>query len=536
VSILEIFHALFLSWSRLAIGLAISVFISFFLGILAGINKTAEKIIIPIVDILQSIPILGFFPVAVYFFVYFVPSLGPELAAIFLIITSQVWNLIFAVYESVRAIPAYIIEAAELSNLNIFQKIYKIYIPSSWPRVIGNFPISWAIGLYFLSSSEIISLGTTSYQLLGIGSLIFNLFNENDFNDLFISFIFLILAIIATHILFFRPLDEWSKKFKYQFVGEEEKIRRPWFISAFIRTTRPLSSLATRTIIPRIPISPFIKKQNLEPIYTLVVKEIKNSYFKNKTLYHITKIIKYIFFISFIALLIYFIYLFYYPISQVFSLLLQTSLLVNLLLATGYSALRILISVILMMPIIFLGIFIAVNKKAKRFLLPIILIIASIPAPLFIPLMILILGPSINIISILVIISGSMWYIFYNVYSAISSIPLEIKEVVFLSNLSRFQKFSKFYFPAMLPGLITGSITAVGGAWNALIVAEWIQIGNNTYYVYGLGAIIDEAASTGNLNLLYAALIFMVFVVVLLDRTLWKKLYDYATSKFRYER
>jgi NitT/TauT family transport system permease protein len=267
-----------------------------------------------------------------------------------------------------------------------------------------------------------------------------------------------------------------------------------------------------------------------------VVKEIKNSYFKNKTLYHITKIIKYIFFISFIALLIYFIYLFYYPISQVFSLLLQTSLLVNLLLATGYSALRILISVAIMMPIIFLGILVAVDKKVKRFLLPVILIIASIPAPLFIPLMILILGPSINIISILVIISGSMWYIFYNVYSAISSIPLEIKEVVFLSNLSLFHRFSKFYFPAMLPGLITGSITAVGGAWNALIVAEWIQIGNNTYYVYGLGAIIDEAASTGNLNLLYAALIFMVFVVVLLDRTLWKKLYDFATSKFRYER
>jgi ABC-type anion transport system, duplicated permease component len=149
VSILEILYALALSWLRLAIGLAISVVISFFVGILAGINKTAEKIIIPIVDILQSIPILGFFPVAVYFFIYFVPSLGPELAAIFLIITSELWNLIFAVYESVRSIPAYIMEQAELSNLNIFQKISKIYIPSSWSQVIGNFPISWAIGLFF---------------------------------------------------------------------------------------------------------------------------------------------------------------------------------------------------------------------------------------------------------------------------------------------------------------------------------------------------------------------------------------------------
>jgi NitT/TauT family transport system permease protein len=534
VSILEILYALALSWLRLAIGLAISVVISFFVGILAGINKTAEKIIIPIVDILQSIPILGFFPVAVYFFIYFVPSLGPELAAIFLIITSELWNLIFAVYESVRSIPAYIMEQAELSNLNIFQKISKIYIPSSWSQVIGNFPISWAIGLFFLSSSEIISLGTTTYQLLGIGSLIFNLFSMNDINDLLLSFVFLILAIIATHVLFFRPLNEWAKKFKYE-LKAEETYRTPWFISTFVRTTRPIRSFARRIIVPRIPISPFVKKQNLEPTYTLTTEEINENYAKQKVLIPIKKLLKFVLYFLLLTIVAYFVYLIYYPISQALNLLLQTPVLINLLLATGYSALRILISVALMMPVLFLGIFVALNKLAKRVLLPIILIVASIPAPLFIPLLIFVFGPQIDAISILVIISGSIWYIFYNVFSAIESMPADIKEVMSLSNLSPLQRFSKFYFPALLPALITGSITAVGGAWNALMVAEWIQVGDNVYSVNGLGAVIDEAASVGNLNLLYAALIIMVLVVVLLDRTIWKKLYDYTTSKFRYE-
>ena len=189
-----------------------------------------------------------------------------------------------------------------------------------------------------------------------------------------------------------------------------------------------------------------------------------------------------------------------------------------------------------MFPIIMLALLVATNNLAKRVLLPLILIIASFPAPLFIPLIILLFGPKVEIIAILVIISGSIWYIFYNAYSSIQLIPEDIKECILLSNLSKIQKFKKLYFPAMLPGLVTGFITAIGGAWNALIVAEWISIGNEVYSVkYGIGKLIDSAASSGDLNLMYASLIMMILVVVALDRTLWKKLYDYATSKFRYE-
>lgn len=532
MSILEIAYALALSWLRLAIALVFSLIISFFVGVLAGISKTAEKIIIPIVDILQSIPILGFFPVAVYFFVYFLPFYGLEIAAIFLIITSEIWNLIFAVYESVRSIPAYVLEQANLSNLTTFQKIFKIYIPSSWPRIVGNMPISWAIGLYFLSSSEIISLGTTSYQLLGIGSIIFNLFTESDFNGLFWAFAFLILAIIGTHILFFRPLDQWAKKFKYELVGAEA-LKTPWFISTFIRSTKPLVSLARRVTVPRIPISPFVKKQNLEPVYDLSTQETKTS--SHRQSIKLQKIMKYFLYALLIGIAIYIVYLMSNPIAQALNLLLQYNVLGYLLAATGYSALRIVLSVFIMIPVIFLALFVAVNKIAQRILLPVILIVASLPAPLFIPIMILWIGINLNIISILVIISGSIWYIFYNAYSAINSIPNDIKEAVSISKISSLQKFKKLYFPAILPGLITGLITAVGGAWNALIVAEWIQIGNKTYSVEGIGSVIDNAASTGNLNLLYAALIIMVLVVVVLDRTLWKKLYDYVTNKFKYE-
>jgi ABC-type anion transport system, duplicated permease component len=535
--ITTIIYALALSWLRLAIGMVISIIISIFVGILAGMNKTAEKIIIPIVDILQSIPILGFFPVAVFFFVNFVPLIGVEMAAVFLIITSELWNFIFAVYESVRSIPSYILEQAQLSNMSLMDKIAKIYIPSAWPRIIDNIPISWAIGLFFLSSSEIISLGTTTYQLLGIGSITFQLFNLGDFQDLYIAFISLFLALVGTHALFFRPLNEWSQKFKYEFTSSVTSTKIPWFISTFIRSSRPFRNITKHIVIPRRPISPFIKSRNLEPSYLPPSIEGNVLSYKNKiAIFNIAKILRYITYIALILITGIFIYFITGPIINSIYILENLNNFIYILTSVAYSGIRILIASAIMFPIIMLALLVATNNLAKRVLLPLILIIASFPAPLFIPLIILWFGPKVEIIAILVIISGSIWYIFYNAYSSIQLIPEDIKECILLSNLSKIQKFKKLYFPAMLPGLVTGFITAIGGAWNALIVAEWISIGNEVYSVkYGIGKLIDSAASSGDLNLMYASLIMMILVVVALDRTLWKKLYDYATSKFRYE-
>src|SRR5579875_99499 len=529
--IVTLIEALALSWLRLFIGIVISILLAFGLGILAGVNRTAERIIIPLIDILQSIPILGFFPVAVICFITFFPIIGAEMAAVFLIITSQLWNLIFAVYESVKSIPSYILETVELSKLSVLQKIAKVYIPSSWPRIIDNLPLSWAGGLFFLSSSEIISLGTTSYQLLGIGSMTFILFSLGDYNDIAIAFLLLFLALVATHMLFFRPLNIWSQKFKYETTAEATA-KVPWFISSFFRTTKPLKILAKHVFIPRRPLAPIFKKQYAEPPYTL------ESHEKDKiiSLSKLIKFFKWIITPIFIILILLGVFLDLKAIINIVNYYFKQDMLLLLVTSAAYSALRIAIATAIMLPIIFLAILAVTNSFTKRFLLPIFLFLASFPAPMFIPYMFILFGNNVELISIAVIISGSIWYIFYNTYSSLRLLPSDLKEVVELSKLSKLQKFTKLYLPAMLPGLVTGLVTAIGGAWNALIVAEWIQIGNSVYSVnFGLGKILDEAANIGDLNLLYAPLLFMVIIVVLLDRLFWKRLYNYVTNKFKYE-
>jgi NitT/TauT family transport system permease protein len=271
---------------------------------------------------------------------------------------------------------------------------------------------------------------------------------------------------------------------------------------------------------------------------TLVPIEIKKP---SKTYVNEIRIIKImiksLIYLILIGLIIYLTFLMLPALIGAFQVLTNLSQLLYILYGTGISSIRILVSVIFMLPLIVLATYVSLNKLLKSIILPLFQILASIPAPLLFPLIVYWLGESrIEFASIIIIMLGSMWYVFYNSFSAVESIPNELREACTLSGLQRFLLFKKLYIPALMPGLITGLITAVGGAWNALIVAEWITLGNNTYEVHaGIGKIIDQAANAGNFNLMYAALLVMVIIVVVLDRTVWRKLYDYVTSRYKYE-
>ncbi len=534
ISVTTILVALGLSWTRLGIALILSTIISFGVGILAAVNRKAEHIIIPVIDVLQSIPILGFFPVAVFFLVTYFPKYGLEMAAIFLIITSQVWNMIFAVYEASKSIPSEFIELMNIYNMNWWQRVRKIYIPASIPRLISNLSVSWAVGLFFLSSSEIISLGTTSYQLFGIGSLIAQIVESGQIIDIYISFGSLIIALILTHTLIFNTLYNWSIKYKYELVSTAKPTS--WLISTFVRATKPFKVFAKQVRSPRRPLSPvaksIISKEVLIPIETK-----KPSKIHEKEARIVRILAKLVVYSVLIILTIYLGILVYPALVGALQVLMDISEFYYILYGIGVSGLRILVSVVLMLPLIVIATYVSLSRLLKAIVLPLFQILASIPAPLLFPLIVQMLGESrIEIASIIIIMLGSMWYVFYNSFSAVESIPNELKEACALSGLQKFSLFRKLYFPALLPGLITGLITAVGGAWNALIVAEWISLGNRVYEVHaGIGRIIDHAANAGNLNLMYAALLIMVLVVVILNRTVWRKLYDYVTLRYRYE-
>ncbi|MGC9164595.1 MAG: ABC transporter permease subunit [Thermoprotei archaeon] len=535
ISAITILMAIGLSWARLGIALIFSIFISFCFGILAVVNKKAEHIIIPLIDVLQSIPILGFFPIAVFLLVMYFPNYGLEMAAIFLIITSQVWNMIFAVYESSKSIPTELIELMKIYNMNWLQRIKRIYIPASMPRLIANFPVSWAVGLFFLSSSEIISLGVTSYQLFGIGSLIAQIVESGQTIDLYISFGLLILILILTHSLVFNPLYSWSLKYKYEMVAMTTPVQRPWFVSTFVRATKPFRILARQVRVPRRPLSPITRPiSNEQVILPIELRQPKIWEKEIRIIWLITKLTVY----SFLILLTVYLSIVVWP-AFVGALQVFTNIneLVYILYGIGISGVRIIISVIFMLPLIIVAVYVSLSKVLKQIFLPVFQILASIPAPLLFPLIVQWFGENrIEIISIVIIMLGSMWYVFYNTFSSIEALPNELKEACILSGLRRLSLFRKLYLPALMPGLVTGLITAVGGAWNALIVAEWLSLGPKIYSVHeGIGKIIDEAASQGNLNLMYAALIMMVVVVVVLDRTVWRKLYDYVTTHYKYE-
>lgn len=533
ISVTTILVAISLSWARLGIALVLSTFISFVFGILAAVNKKAEHIIIPIIDVLQSIPILGFFPIAVFFLVAYFPGYGLEMAAIFLIITSQVWNMIFAVYESSKSIPTEFTELMKIYNMSWLQRIKRIYIPASIPRLIANFSVSWAVGLFFLSASEIISLGTTSYQLLGIGSLIAQIIESGNVIDLYISFGLLILMLILTHSLIFSPLYNWSLKYKYEMTASVAP-SKSWFISTFVRATKPLRILVRQVRVPRRPLSPITKPISNEQ--AMIPIELKQPKWEKKVKI-IEFVIKLTIYSFLIVLAIYLGIIIWPAFISALQIFMNIKELIYILYGIGVSGIRIIISVIFMLPLIIVAVYVSLNRILKQFLLPIFQILASIPAPLLFPLIVQWFGEhQIEIASIIIIMLGSMWYVFYNTFSAIEALPNELKEACILSGLRRFSLFRKLYLPALMPGLVTGLITAVGGAWNALIVAEWLQLGPKIYSVHaGIGKIIDEAANLGDLNLMYAALIMMVIVVIALDRTVWRKMYDYVTVRYRYE-
>jgi len=506
---------------RMSIAFILSLVFAFFYGYYAATNKIGEKILIPLLDVLQSVPVLGFFPAAIAFFILFFngSSVGVEIAAIFLIFTSMAWNIAFAVYESIKTIPQELSEAVSLFGLNNWQKFLKLYLPASIPKTVYNGILSWSAGWYFLVACEIISLGSQTYSLPGIGSFLVNVASKGDFTGLILGLAFLVLIIFAFNFLVWQPLSVWSEKFKYEEVSYSTQ-ETLW--SSFFKSFPFFITIKGRAM------------QALELAYSFFYKlsnPFRKFYFthvENK-IPLIKKIIFYLLALTFLYLLIELLLFFAGIFSSTLppdSSLIPESLLLSLA--------RLVVSFILTCFItIPLGIYVGLNGSKK--LLYFFEALSAIPATALFPVIILIVSAftSFEFSVILLILTGMMWYVFFNVVAGVASIPQDFKDVKKVFGLNLKSYLSKIVIPAMMPSFITGSITAFGGGWNALIVAEYVNFGGKILKVNGIGSLIDISVySSNNVKLLALSLLAMTLFIIILNTLVWKKLYKWAFKHY----
>lgn len=523
----EVFSLPFYGFSsllRMIIAFIFSVVFAFFFGYYAATNKLGEKLLIPILDVLQSIPVLGFFPAAIAFFILFLngSSVGVELAAIFLIFTSMAWNMAFAVYESIKTVPRELCDVTRLAGLNSWQRFLKLYLPASIPKVVYNGILSWSAGWYFLVACEMISLGSKTYTLPGIGSFLVQTAARADITGLFLGLAFLMAIIFVFFILVWQPLSVWSEKFKYEEISYSTQ-QTIW--NAFFKSFPLMIQIKGKAT------------ELLEKIYRALYNAtnlFRAVYFKHfeKTIPVIKRAIFYLLIITAFYLLIQLILFFSNILSS--SLPPQTATIpMDLLL----SFIRLTVSFIITCAItIPMGIY--VGLKGSKKILYLFETLSAIPATALFPVIILIISSfaGFELSVILLILTGMMWYVFFNIVAGVSNIPQDLKDLQKIFQLKPRQYLQKIIIPAMTPSFITGSITAFGGGWNALIVAEYINFGGKILQVRGIGSLIDYSVySTNNIKILALSLLAMTAFIIILNMLVWKKLYKWAFKKYSME-
>lgn len=558
---------------RMFAALGISFLAALVIGITAARNRFASKIIIPVIDILQSVPILGFFPAAIVFFITLFNGspIGIEIAAIFLIFTSMVWNMIFAVYESVLSIPVELLETAQSYRANPILQFRRLFLPASIPKLIYNGILSWAAGWYFLTAAEIISMGSKKYTLHGLGSLLSTSVSSGEYLQSLIAIILLISIIMLTDFFFWRPLESYANRFRYDYSSSSSSDVMPSAarkhgiqqFGLYLRNQNLARIFLRRAAFPSVHLSDFLimhprslvhaESHRTIEILSEFVSTFESHLFPVLTWFSLVtnkKNLKLIMAVSvsvIAAVLIISIFIEAGVISKSLATLYSMyralydsppskKLISQIPLALLLSYLRLIsayaITLAWTVPV---AIKIAKSQHFSR-IMPVFQTIASIPATAFFPFVVALvplLPGGLEFPSILLILTGMQWYLLFNLIGGVRSISSDIEETAKAFRATKRQYIKHVLFPSLYPSFITGSITAWGGGWNSLIVAEYIVFGKHTFYVLGIGSLIDFAAyNLGNTVLLLLLVGLMSMVVVTINRLVWRRLYIRIVKKY----
>jgi NitT/TauT family transport system permease protein len=506
---------------RMLAAYVLSVLFTLFYGRMAAYNKRAERIMLPILDVLQSVPILSFLPVVLLSLTAIMPQrLAVELASIVLIFTSQAWNMTFAWYQSLNTIPKELREASAIFRLNTWMNFKSLELPFAAIPLIWNSMMSWAGGWFFLMAAEIFTVGQHSFRLPGLGSYLQTAALQGNYTALAWGLGVLTIVILVMDQWIWRPLLAWADRFKIE-MAESDNPPTSWFYDLshaanIVRWFRakvatPIWEWLDSTMIRRYPMGDVIGQRDERPGSGFYILTVIGA---GLLIYGGTRVAG-----MFIHL----------PLSDWGYILIG-------LLATG---LRVFIAlVIAMLLTIPLGYAIGSNPRTASWLQPIVQVVASLPATALFPLLIVILAQfygGLNIAAILLMLMGTMWYLLFNIIAGAATIPQDLKYTTALLGIHKWERWRTLILPSLFPFIITGAITAGGGAWNASIVAEYLQYGDKTISVIGIGSVIASATASGDYPLLLASTLSMILTVVLINRLVWRRFYRIAEERYKME-
>ena len=521
---------LYAFYSVVRIGLAylLSLVFAIGYGYVAAYNKRIEALMIAGLDILQSIPVLSFLPGVMLAMVALFPTrqIGVEMGAIVLIFTGQVWNMAFSFYSSIRSIPRELSEAASIYKFSRLQRLLQLELPYSAIGLVWNSMVSVAGGWFFLMACEMFVLGTRDFRLPGLGSYLQTAAGTGNYAAITWGLLTMVAIIVATDQLVWRPVIAWSNKFKFEQVESGTRVRSP--LLHLLQHSRGLQSLRDHTIVPLGErLYQRLGKQKLET--AAETSGAKTIHERNA---RISSWLRWVVIaVAVVAVL--------YAAWQALALLrqVQGSQFVEIMKGALATFLRVNVALVIAAAwTIPAGVAIGFHPRLARIAQPIAQIAASVPATALFPVILIALvrvGGGMGIGSIALMLLGTQWYILFNVIAGAMAIPSDLKEVATLFHFTTLQRWKTVILPGIFPFLITGLVTASGGAWNASIVAEYFHLKNQTLQTTGLGATISAATDSGQFQILLLATIVMAMMVVTINRLVWRPLYRLAETRYK---
>ena len=505
---------------RMLLAIGCSIVFTFIYAALAAKSRRAEMVLIPLLDILQSVPILGFLTFTVVFFMNLFPGsvLGAELACVFAIFTSQAWNMTFSMYQSLRNVPKDLEEAAQSFHLGAWQRFWRLDVPFAMPGLIWNTMMSMSGGWFFVVASEAITVGNTTVMLPGIGSYVALAIRKQNLPAIGYAILTMLLVIIAYDQLLFRPVVAWADKFRFEQTASAS-VPTSWMLDLFRRTralramTYPFAALNKaisnlRFAIPvrlRVPVGSGRLSRIVDAVWLALIIASTG-----------------------------------YAAWRVYAYLSATLSPSDVLRAVGYGLVTLARVVVLIalasliwVPV---GVWIGLRPKLAERIQPLAQFLAAFPANLAFPVFVVIivrydLNPNIWLSPLMIL--GTQWYILFNVIAGASAFPTDLREAAGSLHLGGWRWWMKVILPGIFPYYVTGAITASGGSWNASIVAEVASWGDIHLTATGLGAYIATATEAGDFPRVVLGIAVMCVLVTLFNRLLWRPLYAFGERRLR---
>jgi NitT/TauT family transport system permease protein len=507
---------------RITIAYVLSLGFALVYGYVAAYNPRAERFMLPLLDVLQSIPVLSFLPGVMLAMVALFPGrqLGVELGAILLIFTGQVWNMAFSFYASLKSIPKDMREASEIYRFSWWQRFTQMELPFSAIGLVWNSMMSVAGGWFALMVCEMFVLGQRDFRLPGLGSYLQTAASAGDTSSMFWGVATMVLVIVLLDQFVWRPVIAWAEMFKVEQV-ESTDAPRSWVLN-LVEHSSGLARIREKTLQPlgeRLLL--YFAQKHKEERQAETESAWRDWLLRGLGVLTLGGI--------------------GYGVVRVAIILSGVGKAELHATALGLGATFLRVNLALLIGALWTipaGVAIGFNPRLARIAQPLAQIAASVPATALLPVILLVLirlGGGLGLASIVVLLLGTQWYVLFNVIAGAMAIPTDLKECCSVFRVRGIARWKKLILPGIFPYLVTGLVTASGGAWNASIVAEYFHFKGQIYTTTGLGATIQQATDSGDFHLLLVATMMMAATVVTINRLVWRKLYGLAETRFRLE-